>query len=306
MQTRRYNRDGIGSKQLQLRYIVNGKDYGIAFRVEKTEYRAAISLRTEGIVELLSYKQGDDDVKCNQCDEFEKQITKLKKTHLLAMSDNESVVKAMQQRIMSLEGIEAKHKAAMETIQELKTSLDSVNEQERTNSKNKQDEIERLKLGNTNLHKRKREALEHVARLETENKSLQKHYDDSTAECKELQMELKTVTAKYDALCRKANIDVKKHMHWDCDTIVDWIVSLNGEYEAYEETLRMKMKEEGMDGSLLSELDRNDLHRFGIVSLKHKVQILKHIKALRRHQTKPQNEVIAAADNEGDYVTPYI
>eukprot|EP01083_Nonionella_stella_P146879 462570_1 len=181
------------------------------------------------------------------------------KTNVQRGNDSESIITAMQQRIMSLE---AKNKKATEIIQELRTSSDSVNERQRKNSKNKQDEL-------TNLEREKKEALERVDRLETENiqlseantrmhasnKSLQKQYDDSSTECKELQMELKTVTAKYNAFCR-ANIDVKNHMNWDSDTIANWIVSLSEEYEAYEEPLCMKLKEEGMDGSLLSELDR--------------------------------------------------
>eukprot|EP01083_Nonionella_stella_P280903 955819_1 len=272
-------------KKFQLRYIVNGKDYGVAFKVERTTYRAAVSMKQRTAVEIVipgaklgsMNKMNDDDAKCNKCDRFKTQITKLKKAHALALSDNQSIIAAMQKRVSQLESqnkkemqtirelsannkekqdhierlkaesraikaeilsyktnvqrgndsesiitamqqrimsLEAKNKKATEIIQELRTSSDSVNERQRKNSKNKQDEL-------TNLEREKKEALERVDRLETENiqlseantrmhasnKSLQKQYDDSSTECKELQMELKTVTAKYDALCRKANID---------------------------------------------------------------------------------------------------
>eukprot|EP01083_Nonionella_stella_P178411 630144_1 len=235
--------------KLELSYFVNDKDYGVAFRVDETEYRAAVSLFNQGdIVELVSYEQesavvnvpDDDEVKCDRCNHFKKEIVSLKQTHLFAISENESIISAMQQRIDT---------------------------------------------------------------LEAEKKELQGKYDDSSAECKELQMELKTVSAKYNALYRKTNINTENYLTWDSDTITDWIISLNEEYEAYEHQLRVKMEEEEVEGSLLSELDRNDLHRFGVILLKHKVQILKHIKALVK-QNNLQSAMIASA--EGDDGTPYI
>ena len=50
------------------------------------------------------------------------------------------------------------------------------------------------------------------------------------------------------------------------------------EYKGYEKVLRVNMKKEGVDGEILGDLDKNDLHRFGVVSIKHKVAIMKEIK----------------------------
>eukprot|EP01083_Nonionella_stella_P164897 547251_1 len=72
-------------KKFQLRYIVNGKDYGVAFKVERTTYRAAVSMKQRTAVEIVipgaklgsMNKMNDDDAKCNKCDRFKTQITKL-------------------------------------------------------------------------------------------------------------------------------------------------------------------------------------------------------------------------------------
>ena len=62
--------------------------------------------------------------------------------------------------------------------------------------------------------------------------------------------------------------------------IVDWIISLNEDYVKYEDILRVNLNKESLDGSCLVELDKNDLHRFGIDNYKHKSAILKQIKQL--------------------------
>merc|ERR1712032_1789853 len=119
-------------------------------------------------------------------------------------------------------------------------------------------------------------------------------------ECKELQMDLNEMTVRYNKLYRKSNIDENDYMNWDSGIITDWILHLDQEYERYEDPLRANLKKEEVDGSLLNELDKNDLHRFGIITLKHKIAITKHIKRLINQQQKlPQND-------EGNKGTAYI
>ena len=73
---------------------------------------------------------------------------------------------------------------------------------------------------------------------------------------------------------------------WDSDQLTDWIVGLDINYEKYEQGLRANLKNEGVTGELLSELDKNDLHRFGVNMLKDKIAILKNIKRITEQEAK--------------------
>ena len=55
---------------------------------------------------------------------------------------------------------------------------------------------------------------------------------------------------------------------------------LSDEYKVQEDVLRKNLKEESAEGSILGELDKNDLHRFGVKCVKHKIDIMKHIKRI--------------------------
>ena len=69
-------------------------------------------------------------------------------------------------------------------------------------------------------------------------------------------------------------------MQWDADMIVDWILSLDEAYRQYENVLRNALNEEGVDGSMLRDLDRNDLRGWGVTNLKHRIGIIREIKIL--------------------------
>ena len=98
-------------------------------------------------------------------------------------------------------------------------------------------------------------------------------------EQKELKMELEEMTQKYNEL-KKLNIDESKFMDWDTETVVDWMLSLDEEYGKYEGSLRENMRTEGVNGSLLHELEKMDLQRYGVVMLKDRVAIIRAIEKL--------------------------
>ena len=116
--------------------------------------------------------------------------------------------------------------------------------------------------------------------IQNENNMLKKQAADINEECKEYKMQLDQLQNKYDELYRRTHIDTNNYRNWDANTITDWIVGLDKEYQGYEEILRMNLNQESLDGSCLAELDKNDLHRFGIKGYKHKSGILRHIKQL--------------------------
>ena len=76
---------------------------------------------------------------------------------------------------------------------------------------------------------------------------------------------------------------------WEPSQIADWMLSLDNKYKKYEKTLRKKLNEEEMHGSLLGELEQSDLDRFGIKSQKHQKAILIELKKMTK-QPLPDDE----------------
>lgn len=112
----------------------------------------------------------------------------------------------------------------------------------------------------------KEKLLQQVAALKEENDKLKK-------ENKELRL-------NYNRLLRKTKIDESEYESWDADMICNWIISLDEQYEIYEETLRENLMKEDVVGTVLSDLERNDLHRFGVESIQHKISIMKEIQRI--------------------------
>mmetsp|Transcript_51885 Transcript_51885/g.82770 ORF Transcript_51885/g.82770 Transcript_51885/m.82770 type:complete len:264 (-) Transcript_51885:36-827(-) len=102
--------------------------------------------------------------------------------------------------------------------------------------------------------------------------------DKLNEECKELHQ----TKSKYYSLLRK---DEANYAQWTTDIVCDWIIQLNAQFKTYEESLRNKLKEEGVNGSLLAMLDKNDLHRFGVIQFEHKVMILQQMQRLVTSKT---------------------
>ena len=129
-----------------------------------------------------------------------------------------------------------------------------------------------------------------IQELQRKNAQLQQKNMELNEEQKEMNMELnelRDIKDKYDKLLRKSRLDESQYMIWDGNTITDWMMTLSDEYQRYEAVLRKTLKEEEVDGSLLPDLDKNDLHRFGIKVLKHKIGIIKEIQRLSSSQSQP-------------------
>ena len=93
---------------------------------------------------------------------------------------------------------------------------------------------------------------------------------------------------------RKCKLDESQYEEWDSELIADWIISLHDEYKGYEEILRKNLKIEAVDGASLPDLDKGDLHRFGILQFKHKNQIMQSIKKLTSKKAQQQEAAPAA------------
>ena len=194
--------------------------------------------------------------------------------------------------------------------QQYKTEIDRLNRKITANEQNKRQEIDELQQNNRNqmqiLRKEKEDDKQKyeteidgmnrkIARVEKEKNDLQQKNIELNEEQKETQMELKEVKAKYNALLRKSKLDESKFEEWDCELITDWIISLDDNYKRYEGVLRERLKEEELDGSAFPELEKNDLHRFGITKFNDKSAIMKHIKRLIMSKSSKQEYVQQAA-----------
>ena len=136
-----------------------------------------------------------------------------------------------------------------------------------------------------------------IQELRAQNEDWKRKYDiinerniKLNDECKQLEMRLQEITNKYGDLVGKRKINERDYMHWNTDMIVDWIIGLDKEYERYKDVLRRNMQMEQVGGSLLCQLDKNDLHRLGVIILKHKIEIMGHIKRITSaQQSLPQH-----------------
>eukprot|EP01084_Bolivina_argentea_P126562 224082_1 len=155
---------------------------------------------------------------------------------------------------------------------------------------------------NESLIKEKNKIMQEKQVVLMQMKELQLKYDQVNQNNKKLNEEYKELHYELQQIkktLRKSKINEKSFVKWDYDQIADWIVSLDSEHEVYEKVLKENLKKEGVDGSLLPELERNDLHRFGIVRLKHKISIMKHIK-----RVSAQQKAQFVPNNEGNNVAP--
>ena len=139
--------------------------------------------------------------------------------------------------------------------------------------------------------------------LKKENNKIKKENLNLNEECKELKLELNEIKNKYNKLYRKYNIDIKNYKNWDSDKITDWIISLNeDEYGKYENNLRKNLKNESMTGLYLKDLDKNDLHRFGITAFSHKSEIIKQIRKLTSQNNRNNNNSIILYNGKHEQV----
>eukprot|EP01084_Bolivina_argentea_P236207 397233_1 len=202
----------------------------------------------------------NDDAKCNKCEALKQKTQKLSSQ----ISIKDGIIQSLNDVIANNEKLNTETKDKFERIQQQK--YNEMNE------------------ANIKLKKENEKLTENYNKMNESNIKLNE-------ECKELHSKLTEMKAKYNKLYRKINIKESEYMSWNSDNITDWIISLDPEYEIYEEILRKNLSEEQVDGELLGTLDKNDIHRMGIKPLKHKNSIIDHIKRLTtKKQQLPQND----------------
>ena len=64
----------------------------------------------------------------------------------------------------------------------------------------------------------------------------------SLEKCKEYHSDIQEMTEKYNKLLGTSKINEDDYANWDVDLVCDWIISLEKDYEKYEEKLRAEIK----------------------------------------------------------------
>ena len=98
-------------------------------------------------------------------------------------------------------------------------------------------------------------------------------------ENKELKLRCNELKSKCQGMTRS-----KDYKLWDVEDVVDWIIELDEKYSKYKQDLISNLINEQIDGSCLSMLEVNDLHRLGITNFKDKKQVYQSIQQLIHDQ----------------------
>eukprot|EP00484_Ammonia_sp_Unknown_P025596 CAMPEP_0197029574 /NCGR_PEP_ID=MMETSP1384-20130603/9002_1 /TAXON_ID=29189 /ORGANISM="Ammonia sp." /LENGTH=308 /DNA_ID=CAMNT_0042458775 /DNA_START=167 /DNA_END=1093 /DNA_ORIENTATION=+ len=239
---------------LHLRYVLNGRQLGVAFEeIEACSYVAVVAMRQPNdCLQLLSYQTStdtlsaaEDEQKCEHCHKLQAELNHLKQVNT-------------------------------ELTQQIQV-----------------------------LQRRNAESMQQGKQIEEEYRKMNEANIKLNEECKTFQMDLREMTEKYEAMLRKVNMNECNYLKWDSEMLCDWMLSLDAAFAECADKLRAKLKEEEVDGSQLADLDKQDLHRYGIRTLKHKNLIMQNIARItNRDQTASTS--LAQNDEGMNAATAYI
>ena len=76
-------------------------------------------------------------------------------------------------------------------------------------------------------------------------------------------------------------IDATNYWEWNTKRVIVWIINLNPDkYSKYKDPLQLNLRKQGINGTHLTILDKQDLHNFGITDFHDKNSIFEEIKLL--------------------------
>ena len=184
--------------------------------------------------------------------------------------------------------------------------LTKQNEEYKQNELRSNNEIKGLQSQLQQLMKHEEVRKQELQQYKAQIQSLNEQNNKLNEEQKEMQMELIEVKQELKIAKRK-NIDPSTFRKWSGDEFVDWITSIEQEkFMKYENALRSAFKREGIDGSAIPDIEKNDWTQWGVQSFKDRTNIHKHVQDLR-NQNNNDNQIAAAynVNNEGGNKTEY-
>ena len=150
-----------------------------------------------------------------------------------------------------------------------------------------------------------------TAKLEISNNELIIQNRNIMEECKELQLSLNQTRNELNKLKQERIMDPSRYEQWNADNLITWICNLDGgKYNKYRQKLMKAFNNEGVNGSNVHHLDKQELRGFGVDSFSDRANIYQHIQALVNAGNNKQNEMhndqVALAQNEGHHGTDYM
>eukprot|EP01083_Nonionella_stella_P116560 346392_1 len=150
-------------------------------------------------------------------------------------------------------------------------------------------QIHTLKQEITENESQHKLSVDQIRELQEENEKIRKNtrtIDSQNDELRnkrtEFQTRLKRLNIQYQKKQSEKKVENIEYDQWNSDDVTEWIIHLDdGAYSKYENVIRSNLKKEGIDGSEIKYLERNDLGRIGITNFKHKRMIMQHIANLK-------------------------
>eukprot|EP01084_Bolivina_argentea_P060825 111127_1 len=176
----------------------------------------------------------------------------------------------------------------------------------------KENEIDKLKTTCKNLKHSLQQNINEQQKVKQQHDEniteMQRECNNSIAEHKLTRHKINQLQITYDKLKAKYNDEHEKfsYLWWNASEIAKWISNIDKlRYEKYYNVLVKNMTNEGISGRYLHDLDKNDLHRLGIVSFADKCDILAAVRELIRHNHSVGQQSILVEKKEAKCIVCY-
>eukprot|EP01083_Nonionella_stella_P261637 890586_1 len=220
--------------------------------------------------------------------QIENQVLKAEKESLQSRMDEQCDASKEQQN--SLQSVVNKLQNEVKILQVEKEGLQSLTDEllqkqsemakDIAQSKSMRSMIKELQNEVEILRTEKDNSIETCNQLRNENNALNE-------ECKESKMELVNLKSKYDELKQKCPLDITQYKEWSGEDVIMWIVSLeNGRFKKYEETLKVSFKEQEFVGQWLDDVQKSDVHDWGIKHFGDKTKLFQYIDEITNNTLK--------------------
>eukprot|EP01083_Nonionella_stella_P074886 203276_1 len=283
-------------------------DEDIAKKQERKQARGTVKQKTKRKnnmrAEIMAAKRkakeqgGGGKIFVEGCSNDEDRVrSKKKRKSKKKKPKKRSKKKKMKERVRqeedSSDQIERRHR-----VREMRKAMRLAREKDRKRKKDSDDMSEsnanKLKEQNHRLNDELKHLKRQVKELQTQNNRL-------IDERKEYETTIHALRSEISKLKVKS-VDITKYLSWKHEDILMWIMSLdNNRFDGYRDRLSQSLKEEGIEGIHLNEVNEMDIKGWGIKNFADKKFLLKKIKELVHQKSKQNNRTNQSynAFNEG-------
>eukprot|EP01084_Bolivina_argentea_P160999 280300_1 len=250
-------------------------------------------------IETNNIDDNDDDIKCNECDGLEQEKNELNQEIKVLQNDQNETQNIKNQITEKNQLLKSEHVQLTEQLNqsnELVVSANSESEQFTRQIRELNDKILQIEEINKctvddimkenvtltqqiNEMKQNNDSMQcEIVSMKNKLNSFETEQKELLIENQQLKLEMKQFQVKQE---ENINIDVTKYLEWGAEQIVTWIVSLDtNRYLKYKEILQKAIKNEGVTGKHLSQVNEADIKGWGVVHFDDKKDLSLKIKQL--------------------------